>query len=119
MKKIAFLALMLLGLFGVCQAQVCKISESNDNVEIFSAVIEDGNTVIVTVSNDSKDISANVTVVVEVTYSNGGTKQFSGKVKAEPNQESIIRIPIPEFLNNRNNTPKKVVAKEITGTKCM
>ena len=60
---------MTLLLFAVISnAQVCKISNSNDNVEVFSATIINGSSVAVTVGNDSQDISANVTVEVTVTY---------------------------------------------------
>lgn len=117
MKKKILLLLSLIGLFSSLSAQVCKINDSGDNVEVFGAYIENGNTVSVTVGNDSKDISANVTVTVEVTYEVSSVKaEFTGKKIAQPNQETIIKINIPEKKGNRKATSVKV--KEITGTKC-
>lgn len=117
MKIKLLLLLSLIGLFSNLSAQVCKISESGDNVEVFSAYIENGNTIVVTVGNDSKDVLANVTVTVEVTYEVPSVKaEFSGKKIAQPYQETIIKINIPEKMYNRKATSVKV--KEITGTKC-
>ena len=81
MRSKLFLLLALVGFFSNVSAQVCKINESGDNVEVFSAIIESENTVAVTVGNDSQDISANVTVTVEVTYKKGNakhTQSFTG-----------------------------------------
>lgn len=123
MKKLLFLNLLLLSLTSLTSAQICKISDSGDNVEVFSTIIENGNTVVVTVGNDSQDISANVTITVEVTYTyengNGAEKmEFTGKVIAMPNQESILKIPIPQVKNSVKK-PKSVKVKSISGTKCM
>lgn len=117
MKSKLFLLLVMAFFVSNVSAQVCKINESGDNVEVFGAYIENGNTVLVTVGNDSKDISANVTVTVEVTYEVSSVKaEFTGKKIAQPNQETIIKINIPEKKGNRKATSVKV--KEITGTKC-
>lgn len=120
MKKIILFALMFFCILGVAEAQVCKISGSGDNVEVYSASIENNNTVVVTVGNDSQNISANVTVTVEVTYTANGystkTYSFTGKGLSKPNQESIIRISIPSEKENRN--PDSVKVTQISGTKC-
>jgi hypothetical protein len=117
MKIKILLLLFLIGFFSSVSAQVCKISDSGDNVEVFGAYIENGNTVVVTVANDSKDISANVTVTVEVTYEVATLKEeFTGKTMAKPNQETIIKISIPEKKGTRRATSVKV--KNITGAKC-
>ncbi|MDE5551191.1 MAG: hypothetical protein K2I99_07590 [Bacteroidaceae bacterium] len=119
MKKVLTALLFLWTVIGFANAQVCKISNSGDNVEVFSAVIE-GNTVKVTVSNDSENISANVTVTVKVTYSNGmrteRTMTFSGKELCKPNKPTLITIPISEQQNGLKATKVEVVS--ITGTKC-
>ena len=124
MKKILLLSLIVLSSLGItANAQICKISETGDNVEVFSAVIEDGNTVVVTVGNDSQNTSANVTITIEVTYKSPtsvATRNYSytGKVIAKPNQESIVRIRIPE--SDRNGyIPQNVKVTKIEGTKCM
>lgn len=123
MKKVFLLLLLALGFCEFTEAQVCKISETGDNVEVFSAVIEDGNTVVVTVGNDSQNNSANVTVTVEVTYKSptgSATHNYSytGKIIAKPNQESIVRIRIHE--SDRNGyKPIKVNVTKIEGTKCL
>lgn len=122
MKKILTALLLLWTVVGFANAQpqpqVCKISDSGDNIEVFSAVIE-GKAVKVTVSNDSKEISANVTVTVKVTYSNSmrteRTMTFSGKELCPP-QRTVITIPIPEQQNGLKATKVEVVS--ITVTKC-
>lgn len=121
MKKIALVILMALGFHSIATGQVCKISGSGDNVEVFSAVIEGNNMVLVTVGNDSQNISANVTVEVEVTYKSTSSQAtvkatFAGKVIAKPNQESIIRIRIPEQKDGK--IPYSVKVTGISGTKC-
>lgn len=117
MKKILTTLLLLWTVVGFADAQVCKISDSGDNVEVFSAFIEDGNTVKVTVSNDSKDISANVSVTVKVTYRfDHCTEMFSGKALAEPKKSTVITIPISETKQGQKATKVEVIS--ITGTKC-
>lgn len=120
MRSKLFLLLALVGFFSNVSAQVCKINESGDNVEVFSAIIESENTVAVTVGNDSQDISANVTVTVEVTYKKGNakhTQSFTGKGIAKPNQETIIRISIPAE-DKSGYKPYSVKVTGITGNKC-
>lgn len=120
MKKALFITIALIWSVAMTQAQVCKISETGDNVEVFSAVIENNNSVVVTVGNDSQNTSANVTVSVEVTYERTSKKTyvFTGKVIAKPNQQSVIIIKIPEKDEN-GRVPKTVKVTNISGTKCM
>lgn len=120
MKKGVFIALLLLFAFRAVDAQVCKISNSNDNVEVFSASIVDDSKVEVTVGNDSHDISANVTVEVVVTYGNKTcTKTYSGKKIAKPNSETVITIPISStYSSTISNRPTSVTVSGISGTKC-
>jgi len=117
MKKIIFAVLIMLCSCYMVEAQVCKISNSNDNVEVFSASIVDGSKVVVTVGNDSQDISANVTVTVVVTYESANyTKTYFGKKVARPNTETAIEIPIATTYVDRKPTSVKV--ESISGTKC-
>ena len=120
MKKGVFIALLLLFAFRAVDAQVCKISNSNDNVEVFSASIVDDSKVKVTVGNDSQDISANVTVEVVVTYGNKTfTKTYSGKKIAKPNSETVITIPISStYSSSISSRPTSVTVSGISGTKC-
>ena len=123
MKKILLVLAVIIGLSTSANAQVCKISNSNDNVEIFSAVIENDNTVAVTVGNDSQSVSANVTVEVEVTYKDSyprtKTKKFYGKNVAKPNTTTVVKIPIDSSYPDSSYKPVSVKALNITGTKCM
>ncbi len=123
MKARFLLCFALFCLYATTNAQVCKISNSNDNVEIFSAVIENDNTVAVTVGNDSQSVSANVTVEVEVTYKDSyprtKTKKFYGKNVAKPNTTTIVKIPIDSSYPDSSYKPVSVKALNITGTKCM
>ena len=112
---------MMLGLCGLSNAQVCKISETGDNVEVFSASIVDGHTVSVVVGNDSQDKSANVTVNVTVTYKGSSTSKeytFTAKAIAQPNQTTEIKIDIPE-RDKQDRTPVSAKVTQITGTKCL
>lgn len=117
MKKIITSLLLLWAVVSFADnVQVCRISGSGDNVEVFSAFIENGNTVKVTISNDSKDISANVTVTVKVTYEYAHiTETYSGKELAKPGPTEIT-IPISEKKNGKKATKVEVIS--ITGTKC-
>lgn len=100
-------------------AQVCKISQSNDSVEIFSCSLDD-NSVKVTVANDSNDISANVTVVVQVDYSAGKKMEYTGKCIASPNSTTEIVIPIDKYYNNSQSYPaRNATVLSISGTKCL
>ncbi len=125
MKKCIYLSLIMLCTYYISEAQVCKISNSNDNVEVFSASIVDGSRVDVTVGNDSQDISANVTVEVTVTfessrYSNNYSKNYVGKGVASPNQETIIKIPIDTTYPSKPDfKPTSVKVVGISGTKCL
>ena len=120
MKKIlsnliVVFCLLLIG--GNANAQVCKISGSNDNIEVFDCQIND-NTVTVTLSNDSNDIKANVTVTVEVKYVSGSrsqTKIFTGKALALPGASTKLDINI---ANNGWN-PQTAQVTSISGTKCL
>ena len=120
MKKSIYLVLIMLCSFYIAEAQVCKISNSNDNVEVFSASIVDNSKVVVTVGNDSQDISANVTVDVTVTYGYDNYKKtYSGKTIAKPNTETVITIPISStYSSSISNKPSSVIVTRISGTKC-
>lgn len=101
---------------GNVNAQVCKISGSNDNVEVFSCQLNENN-VDITLSNDSNDIKANVTVTVEVFYGNNLTKTYTGKVLANPGTSTALSIPIEGKVNNL--TAKSVKVTSLSGTKCL
>lgn len=124
MKTGFFLCFALLCICATTDAQVCKISNSNDNVEVFSAYVVDGSRVEVTVGNDSQNISANVTVEVEVTYNGGGGNYrkmtYSGKEIAKPNGTTVIKIPISQTYKGESRyKAESVKVLGITGTKCL
>ena len=109
---------VLFGINLMSNAQVCVIKGGNGaSVEVFSATIEkDGSEVWVTVSNDSNDISANITVNVTVTHGSGYTRNYSGKAKVDANTSPIIKIPIQKTIGN--SPAKSVEVTSITGTRC-
>lgn len=118
MKQLLVTIMMLLfGVAGMVKAQVCKLPNSKDNVEVFRTFLSSPTQVTVIVSNDSKDISANVTVEIEVTYGYNTKQTFYGKELAKPNKKTTIYIDIPEKGSN-NQVPTEVKAKSISGTKC-
>lgn len=103
------------------KAQVCKISGSNDNVEVFGCRTDaENNQVFVTVSNDSNDISANVTVTVEVKGREGCnscTTTVEGKALAKPGQSTLIKIKVPSSFKLTENS--RSTCTGISGTKCL
>ena len=124
MKKFLFTLIISVAFFfnvNADEQKVCKISGSNDNVEVFSAEFanEEKTLVNVTVSNDSKDIHANVTVTVEVTYKNGVKKTFVGKDLAKPQTTTQINVKIDPYLNNTSNPATSVECTQITGAECI
>lgn len=124
MKKFLFILVAFLGISYAANAQVCKISGSNDNVEVFSCYPDVANNkIMVTVSNDSQDISANVTVEVKVTGYKDGTSNKSGsftvtgKCLAKPNQTTSLEIRIPNGYKLTDSS--NVSCSKISGTKCI
>lgn len=122
MKK-SFLLLFVLIFFGAsARAQVCKISgTNNDNIEVFTCFPDvSRNQVIVRVSNDSRDISANVTVEVEVQNAKSGSSlkklTITGKGLAKPNGPTDIRIDLPSGFELVKES--SVECKGISGAKC-
>lgn len=124
MKKITWLFLLLLALASQsCFSQVCKISNSNDNIEVFNVYFSENNTAKVIISNDSNDTNANVTVTIDVVYKSGvseKTMTYSGKGLSKASSTSEIIIPItPTWNNNDSYMPSSVKATRISGTKCL
>ena len=124
MKKTLCILIALLSIAVASRAQVCKISESNDNVEVqYVTYNSKNNHVLVTVGNDSQNISANVTVTVEVKYraKTGNTSQktmtLSGRKTAQPNGETLIDISCN--LDPESYKIEEVKCTNISGTKCM
>jgi hypothetical protein len=109
--------------FGIsANAQSCVISGAADGstVEIQSCYLNDDN-VIVNVINDSKDIAANVTVSVEVTYKYGNatkTCSYSGKEISLARVPTKIEIPITKEYPSAGYVANSVKAISVSGTKC-
>lgn len=120
LKKIFFIAIALL-YANSASSQVCKISNANDSIEVFSTTLSDNHDfVTVTISNDSPNIVANITVTVEVTYSYNKTTRYSGKGLSRPQSTSEIKIPInPHWGNYTNYIPISAKTIEISGAKCL
>mgnify|MGYP002624338994 CR=1 FL=1 len=124
MKKIALILLAFLGFFSVSNAQVCKISGENDNVEVMNYYFEDETTVVVVVSNDSKDISANVTVEVSISKLKKGNAygtydlSLAGKGRAMPNQDTQIKIKLPSPYR-QDPAASSIKVTKISGSNCL
>lgn len=124
MKKVILLILALICFGATTNAQVCKISGTNDNVEVFTCYTDVANNqVVVRVSNDSNDISANVTVTVEVTgaqrsgYPGTRSVTVTGKGLAKPNGPTDIRIDMPSGWTLLQSSVVKCT--DIDGSKCI
>lgn len=122
MKKYLIAIFALICVSTTLQAQVCRISQTNDNVEVYSCYLTDNNsTVSVTVGNDSQDNAANVTIEVVVTYKKTNfpkkTKTYTGRGLAKANTTTEIKINIsPEFDGYE---AVSVSVNGISGTKCL
>jgi hypothetical protein len=123
MKKV-FLILATMFCIGMsANAQSCAISGAEDEstVEVQSCYLS-GDKVIVNVINDSKDIAANVTVSVTVTYKFGTltkTENYSGKNIALARISTSIEIPVSKELSaDTRFTAYSVTATSVSGTKC-
>ena len=117
MKRLFFLIVIIIFFTIIANAQSCKISGSNDGSTILCTGHSlEGNTVTVTVSNDSEKTCANVAVVVKVTYANYTTKEFEGRGKSCPDQEAAISV----YINKENNGKEwtKYEVTKISGSKC-
>ena len=121
MKKVVFVLFVLICFGATANAQVCKISGTNDNVEVFGCHTDaENNQVIVTVSNDSNDISDNVTVTVEVKGKadcGSCTTTVEGKGLSKPGQTTQIKIKMPSSFKLTENSRSKCTG--IRGSKCL
>ncbi|MBQ2188148.1 MAG: hypothetical protein II401_06275 [Bacteroidales bacterium] len=116
MKKYFLILVALIGISMAANAQSCKISGTNDGSTIM--VTQDrleGDQVVVTLENDSESTCANVTVTVQVSYNNGTSKSFEGRVKSCPNQSSSVTIPIQKQNGSSKMKNYKVT---VSGSKC-
>lgn len=116
MKKFFLFLVALIGTCVATNAQSCKISGTNDGSTIM--VTQDrleGDNVIVNLDNDSESTCANVTVTVTVSYNNGTSKSFEGRVKSCPNQSSSVAIPIQKQNGSSKMKNYKV---SVSGNKC-
>ena len=76
MKKVLLMMFALICFGATAKAQVCKISGANDGSTIMCTGEHlENDKVIVNLSNDSENTCANVTVIVEVTYSNNSMNE--------------------------------------------
>ncbi|GHT34595.1 hypothetical protein FACS189434_11040 [Bacteroidia bacterium] len=104
-------------------AQTCTISGADDGstVEVQSCYLS-GDKVIVNVINDSKDIAANVTVSVTVTYKFGTltkTESYQGRNIALARVSTPIEIPVnTEWSADSRYTVYSATANSVSGTKC-
>lgn len=116
-KKLFLSAVIAISCFAYSYAEenTCKISGTNDNVEVFSCFL-DNDKAIVTLSNDSNDIKANVTVTVEVKYGSNNKRSFTGKVLSTPGSTKL-EIPIDANVNGLK--PTSVSVTSISGAKCL
>lgn len=122
MKKLLSVLIALFCMGTVTQAQVCKISQTNDNVEVHSCYLTNNNsTVSVIVGNDSQNNAANVTVEVKVVYQNQWGKKteetYFGRGLAKANDTTEIKISIPSHIDSYEAVSVSVTS--ISGTKCI
>lgn len=123
MKKILLLLVAFLGISYAANAQSCTISGLNDGstIQVTNHWLE-GDKVCVNLSNDSDHTCANVTVVVEVTYKNGGntkTETFQNIGKSCPQSDAKVEVKINTVWSGNNNYKlQKYEVKSVSGSKC-
>lgn len=118
MKKV-FLLVFTLICFGISSnAQSCKISGANDGSTIMvTNDYQEGNKIVVNLDNDSESTCANVTVEVEITYTQSTCKEtYTGRGKSCPDSSCRIEIPINLTKGTKKMSEYKV--KKVSGNKC-
>lgn len=126
MKKILLLTLFILGSLTASNAQTCHIAGSTDGstIEALNGYWDGDDAYVVSVSNDSSMVAANVTVTIEVKYksrSGSGSflEQHSAKTRVMPMGESLCKIYIPrEHPQKSNFLAESVRIVGVTGNKC-
>lgn len=117
MKKVVLILVAMLGISFAGKAQVqCQIQNGEGSTVMATDQRLEGDHVIVTLENDSQDISANVTVTVEVKYKNRKTKTFQGFGKCLPSQSNFISVKIDLTDGQYEWDSYSVVA--VKGNKC-
>ena len=118
--------MFLIAITGFCvtvNAQSCTINGAEDgSTVVVKSCYLSGDLVTVNVINDSKDIMANITVMVEVTYKWGTsikTQKYDGNEIALSGVTTKIEIPIDK-KNNEDNRYDAISVKaiSISGKKC-
>ncbi|MDE5567166.1 MAG: hypothetical protein K2J12_01865 [Muribaculaceae bacterium] len=128
MKRIIFIlvcAVVFLMSNTINADEICRIKGTNDTVEVFSKNYDSGlNTLTITFSNDGQS-AANLTVSVKVTYKLENStirisKTYSDKHFANANGSSVLKMRIPNSINenNRTYTLEDFEIVSLEGNKC-
>lgn len=97
MKRFLMILTCCVAILSINADNYCTLPNSNDTISAGQATFE-GNTVYVTLYNDSPNIRANVTVSIkaDVTYSNGSTSYTrSTVVQVPPSGSATATIVFP------------------------
>ncbi|MBP3533690.1 MAG: hypothetical protein J6J75_05235 [Alistipes sp.] len=132
MKKL-FVLMAALFICNIVTAQVCQIRGTYDTIQVMGCDWNEGDTnIIVTLSNDSNSVAANVTVNATVYYkwvndpghigsSPSKTQSTSGSEQVPPrsnNTKCYIQVPDGGRGRGGRYVAEKVKINSITGVKC-
>jgi hypothetical protein len=123
MKKFLMILIAIIGFSVTMSAQSCTINGADDGSTVaVKSCYMSGDNVTVNVINDSKDIMANITVTVEVTYKWGSStkvQRYEGREIALSGVTTKIELPIDKKHTEDNRyEATSVKAISISGKKC-
>ncbi|HIU39497.1 MAG TPA: hypothetical protein IAD18_07520 [Candidatus Limisoma intestinavium] len=111
MKKFLMILTCCVAILSINAANYCTLPNSNDTISAGQATFE-GNTVYVTLYNDSPNIRANVTVTVEAYYGNYSYDIRSTVVQVPPSGSATATIVF-------SNEVKSVRTVNVSSPKCV
>lgn len=100
MKRFLMILTCCVAILSINAADYCKLPNSNDTISAGQATFE-GNTVYVTLYNDSPNIRANVTVSIKAwTSASNSTTTRSTVVQVPPSGSATATIVFPEEVTS-------------------
>lgn len=94
MKRFLMILTCCVAILSINAANYCTLPNSNDTISAGQATFE-GNTVYVTLYNDSPNIRANVTVTVTAYYGDSSSATRSTVVQVPPSGSATATIVFP------------------------
>lgn len=111
MKKFLMILTCCVAILSINAANYCTLPNSNDTISAGQATFE-GNTVYVTLYNDSPNIRANVTVIVKAYHGNNSYDTRSTVVQVPPSGSATATIVFSSEVKSVNSV-------DVSSPKCV